>query len=162
MSLIKRIISSLKKFLKGKRSHRKRARTHRKLVKRKQSQRRNLRREESRLFKVKRKPSKTKKNLPKKQVLKSVKPTKAQKPGVLVGEVTHYFSKIMVCVIKVKGEGIKVGDQLHIQGSNADFVQKVESLQVESVNVASARSGQLVGLKVRRAAKPGAKVFKVK
>ena len=80
---------------------------------------------------------------------------------VLVGEITHYFSKIEVCVIKVTGTGFKVGDRLHIKGGSSDFIQTVKSLQVESQDVPAARKGQLVGLKIIHKAGEGARVFKL-
>ncbi len=79
---------------------------------------------------------------------------------VPVGEITHYFSRIMVCVVKMSGP-LNIGDNIHIKGSSTDFSQAVKSLQVESVDVKSARKGQLVGLKVKKPAREGDRVYKV-
>ncbi len=81
--------------------------------------------------------------------------------GVLVADITHYFSKIMVCVLKMR-RSLAAGDTIRIKGRKTDFVQKVESLQIESIDVKTARKGQLVGLKVKEACKEGDLVFKVK
>lgn len=54
-----------------------------------------------------------------------------------------------------------VGDRVRVKGRGTDFAQKVASLQIESVNVRAARKGQLVGLKVGRAARAGDKVYKL-
>jgi hypothetical protein len=78
-----------------------------------------------------------------------------------VGEITHYFAKISVVVVKVAEHPLLIGDQIHIKGS-AEFSQKVQSLQVESKDVRFARRGELVGLQVTQPAKPGDKVFKTK
>jgi len=75
-------------------------------------------------------------------------------PGPMIGEVTHYFSKIMVCVVKMRGS-LSVGQSIRIKGKATDFTQKVESLQIESVNVPRARKGQLVGLKVKKPCREG-------
>ncbi len=82
--------------------------------------------------------------------------------GVLVGEITHFFSKIQVVVVKMTEGSIVVGDRIHIKGKNSDFVQKILSLQIESVDVKIARKGNLVGLKVEKTAQPGDKVYKLK
>ena len=80
---------------------------------------------------------------------------------LLVGEVTHYFSKIEVCVIKVTREPIKLGDRIVI-GKESDKVrQEVKSLQIENSDVARAVRGQLVGLKVKGKVNPGDSVYKV-
>ena len=80
---------------------------------------------------------------------------------VYVGDVTHFFPRIQVIVLHMKGQNILVGDQIQLKGSATDFVQKIASLQIESVDVKSAKKGQLVGLKVNKPAKVGDKVFKV-
>ncbi len=79
----------------------------------------------------------------------------------LVGEVTHYFSKIKVCVIKVNKTSIKLGDQINIKGKQTDNLETIESLQIESVEVKSAKRGQLVGVKLKKPVRVGDKVFRV-
>ncbi|MCB9770950.1 MAG: hypothetical protein H6754_00140 [Candidatus Omnitrophica bacterium] len=89
---------------------------------------------------------------------KIVKPV----PEFYVGEITHYFQKISVVVVKVSEHPILIGDLIHIKGGSTDFTQKVASLQVESKDVRFARKGELVGLQVIEIAKPGDKVYKIK
>lgn len=91
----------------------------------------------------------------------AVLPRPAEPILVPAGAVTHYFSKIMVCVVKISGQGLSVGDRIKIKGTRTDFLQKVSSLQIESVNVPSARKGQLVGLKVDQVCCVGDQVFRV-
>ncbi len=76
-----------------------------------------------------------------------------------IGEVTHYFSKIMVGVIRLDGT-IRIGDRIRVRG--VDFVQEVTSLQIESRDVRMGRRGQLVGLKLDRKASVGAHVLRLK
>jgi len=78
-----------------------------------------------------------------------------------MGDITHYFSKIQVVVMKMTHGTFHVGDTIRIKGKKSDFIQKVSSLQIESVDVRSARKGQLVGLKVNRPAREGDKVYLV-
>ena len=84
-----------------------------------------------------------------------------QNKEILIGEVTHYFSRIMVCVVKMTGNPMNVGERIRIKGNTRNFVQEVRSLQIESRDVKSARRGQLVGLKVKQVARAGDKVYKI-
>ena len=81
---------------------------------------------------------------------------------VRVGEVTHYFSKIMVGVVKVMHQPLRIGDRVRFKGASTDFEQTVKSLQVESRDVQAGKPGQLVGLKVNAVTKPGDKVYRIK
>ena len=78
-----------------------------------------------------------------------------------VGEVTHYFSRIEVCVVKMTQGRVNVGDKICIKGHSTDFSQKILSLQIENSDVKTARKGQLVGLKVKSKVREGDKVFKL-
>jgi len=79
---------------------------------------------------------------------------------ICIGEITHYFERIQVVVLKMTNAHLRVGDRVHIRGKGINFVQKIHSLQIESMDVKTARNGQLVGLKVDQAVKVGAKVYK--
>lgn len=110
-----------------------------------------------------------KKSVPSKEIeteaalTKIKKVPKGKKPPqeFYVGEITHYFPKISVVVVKVEEHPILIADTILVKGS-ADFSQKVQSLQVESKDVRFARKGELVGLQVIQPAKPGDKVYKIK
>lgn len=90
----------------------------------------------------------------------AVKPAQAAVKEACVGEITHFFPRIQVVVVKMTGGRLNVGETIHIVGKATDFTQKVGSLQIESVDVRTARKGQLVGLKVNKVAKAGSKVYK--
>ena len=92
---------------------------------------------------------------------KSPKGKPEETSGKLVGKITHYFSRIAVAVVDVKGVGVRLGDKIFIKGKNTSFAQNVKSLQVESVNVKAAHKGQVIGLKVDKEARVGDKVFKL-
>lgn len=81
---------------------------------------------------------------------------------VLLGVITHYFSKIKVVVVKVNSGKLVVGDYIRIKGKSTDFSQKVVSLQVESVDVKIVKKGQLVGLRVKKKPKEGDLVYILK
>jgi putative protease len=65
-----------------------------------------------------------------------------------VGKVSHFFSKINVAVIEVKGT-ISVGDQIFIKGPTTDIKQTVDSMEIEHEKVKQATAGHSVGMKVK-------------
>ena len=77
-----------------------------------------------------------------------------------IGAVEHFFGKISVGVIKLKGV-LKVGDTVHIKGKHADFSQEVDSMQIDHENVTEAKKGKSVGIKVAQPLHENDKVYKV-
>lgn len=166
MPLLKKILNGLKKLFQSKKRP-----TH-KLKSSKRAKRSTLKSTKSSVIKkpklLKRKKSVVKKKIVRKTAKAKNKSVKAAiaKPDkeklLRIGEVTHYFSKIGVVVIKIRQGPLRVGDKIKIEGRGQSFVQAVQSLQIESVDVASAKKGDLVGMKVTQAVKEGDKVFKIK
>lgn len=99
------------------------------------------------------KPPKTPKVKPEKKPVLDPSLTEA-------GEITHYFDRINVCVVKVTHGTVLIGDKLTIAGKKTKFVQKVWSMQIESEDVKVAKKGQLIGLKVDKLVAVGDKVYK--
>ena len=79
-----------------------------------------------RIGKIAKKPRQEKKQ--KKGVI--VKKQKQEYFGKEVGKITHYYTDISVGVIELSGT-LKAGDKIRIKGATTDFVQKVESMQIE-------------------------------
>ena len=77
-----------------------------------------------------------------------------------IGEVTHFFGKLSVGVIKLTGE-LKVGDKMHVKGATTDFEQTVDSMQINHKEIQEAKPGDDIGLKLADNAREGDKVFKV-
>lgn len=77
-----------------------------------------------------------------------------------IGKVTHYFDRIGVAIVELEDE-ISVGEEIHIKGGSADFVQKVESIQIDKNPVEKAGKGTMIGLKVKEKVKPRAIVYKI-
>ena len=77
-----------------------------------------------------------------------------------IGEVTHYFNKIGVAVVKL-GATLKTGEDVHIKGATTDFTQKVDSMQVEHENVDEAKKGESIGMKVKKPVRQKDKVYAV-
>ncbi len=78
----------------------------------------------------------------------------------LVGKISHYFTKIGVCVIELSDE-LKVGDTISVEGSTTNYTQKVDSMQIEHQNVLNAGPGQAVGMKSQQRCRQGDLVYKV-
>ncbi len=78
-----------------------------------------------------------------------------------VGEITHYFGKISVGVVKVTNGTLKVGDRIHIKGATTDVEQEVESLQIEHQPVEEVKEGEEAGMKVIDRVREGDKVYKI-
>jgi len=77
-----------------------------------------------------------------------------------IGEITHYYGKIGVGVVKLLAE-LKVGDRIHILGHTTDFEQTVDSMQIEHKRMESAKKGESIGLKVAEHVREGDKVYKI-
>ncbi len=90
---------------------------------------------------------KGKKAIKRKTAVKAVKAKPEAKEKVL-GKVDHFFSKISVAAIKVSAP-FKVGDVIHVKGHTTDFVQRVDSIQIEHQNVAKVKKGDDIGIKVK-------------
>ena len=96
---------------------------------------------------------------------KGPRPAKSVKAGLdpalkPIGEITHYFDRIKVAVLKINQGTVLIGDRLTIVSGKIKFVQKVWSMQIESEDVKVAKKGQLIGIKVDKQVNPGDKVYK--
>jgi len=80
---------------------------------------------------------------------------------VEIGKVTHYFSKIGVVAIVITQDALRVGDTIHVKGHTSDFMQKIDSMQIDNKPVAEAAVGQSVGLRAKDHAREHDQVFKV-
>ncbi|MFC1753844.1 translation elongation factor-like protein [Thermoproteota archaeon] len=77
-----------------------------------------------------------------------------------IGKIKHFFGKISVAVIELTGE-LNVGDKIHVKGPSTDFIQPVDSMQIDHKDVEKATPGQAVGMKTSDPAREGDVVFKV-
>ena len=77
-----------------------------------------------------------------------------------VGVVVHYFGKISVGVIQLKGE-LQKGDTIHIKGTHDDFTQTIESMRIDYDDVEQAKDGDKIGIKVIQPVHANDKVYKV-
>lgn len=88
-----------------------------------------------------------KKQTTKRRVIKK-KPIKKKAPKEnIIGTVTHYFPKVRAAVIKLKVP-LSIGDVVRIKGHTTDFIQNVNSIQIDRVPIQSAKKGEEIGLLV--------------
>jgi len=79
-----------------------------------------------------------------------------------VGAVTGYYSRIGVAAIHLTDGDLRVGDQIRIRGHTTDFIQTVDSLQVEHQGVQQAERGSTVAVKVRERARTRDQVLRLR
>ncbi|MFA5020383.1 MAG: translation elongation factor-like protein [Candidatus Pacearchaeota archaeon] len=77
-----------------------------------------------------------------------------------IGRITHFFDKVSVAVIELS-HTVRVGDVIHVKGSTTDFIQKIDSMQIEHEEIEEANSGDAIGLKVDEKVRPGDRVLLV-
>ena len=83
---------------------------------------------------------------------------------ILIGEVTHYYPKIMVAVITLV-EQLNVGDNVHFKSPTGriewvDFEQKVDSMEIDRKKIQSAESGQEIAIRVEQRVRKRDLIFK--
>jgi len=76
----------------------------------------------------------------------------------VIGTITHYYDNIGVGVINLTGT-LKVGDTIMLRRGEQEFIQQVESMQVDHADVEKAKKGDDVGLKLSQKVKEGALVM---
>ena len=81
-------------------------------------------------------------------------------PETLVGKVAHYFGRIGVAVVKLSAP-LSQGDTIHFRGKSTDFMQTLESMQIEHHPVREAKAGDEVTIKVSNQVREGDEVYQV-
>lgn len=77
-----------------------------------------------------------------------------------IGEVTHYYSKIGVAIIKFF-KTVPLGTKVRFRGATTDFEQTINSMQFDHTSISEAKKNQEVGVKVDQKVREGDKVFEV-
>lgn len=78
----------------------------------------------------------------------------------IIGKVTHYYDKIKVAVIKLKGS-LKLGDRIQLPSPFGDFEQTIDSMQINRKDVKRAGKGKEIGIKVFQAVSTDGNAFKI-
>ncbi|MFA5337552.1 MAG: hypothetical protein WC330_04385 [Candidatus Omnitrophota bacterium] len=99
------------------------------------------------------------KQLKKKKASRRVKARVAIKEKE-IGKITHYFDKIAVGIIKLKGP-LAISEHIHIKGKNTDFTQVISSMQYNHKDITLAERGLEIGIKVNEPTHENDVVYKV-
>jgi putative protease len=76
-----------------------------------------------------------------------------------IGEVTHWYDKIGVAVIKLS-KPLSVGDKIKIKHGEIEFEETVNSMQFEHSDIKSAKKGQEIAIKLSQKVREGSVVEK--
>lgn len=79
--------------------------------------------------------------------------------NISVGTVTHFYDKLSVVVIEVKNQPIRRGDHLLFQTKTHEFMQTVESMQLEHQKIEEAFPGTVVAIQTDQPVEVGANVY---
>lgn len=107
---------------------------------------------------IKKRISKPKITLTKAIKARKRKPTPIANIAKPIGEITHYYEKIQVGVIKLSKK-LEVGDMITYFTCNDSYEQIVESMEIDRKPVFAAGRGKEIGLKLYKAPRVGSTVF---
>jgi hypothetical protein len=65
----------------------------------------------------------------------------------VVGKIIHYFPHVKAAVIKLSSP-LSIGDKIKVIGHTTDFTQVISSMQIDRVNITSAKPKQEIGVLV--------------
>jgi len=78
-----------------------------------------------------------------------------------IGEVVKYFAKPSVAAVHITEGELQVGDSIKFSGHTTEFIDVVQSMEVDNKSVQKAVAGDSIGLKVSDRVRPGDEVFKI-
>jgi len=81
-------------------------------------------------------------------------------PEEIVGKVSDFFAKPVVAGIELTA-ALKVGDKIRIKGHTTDLEMDVDSIQIDNAQVAEAKAGDSIGVKLSDRVRSGDTVYKV-
>jgi translation initiation factor IF-2 len=67
----------------------------------------------------------------------------------IVGRIVHYYPRLNVGIVELSNGEMNVGDLIHVHGKRTDFIQPVDSMQIDHRFVSHADKGRNVGIKVK-------------
>ncbi|DAC72866.1 MAG TPA: hypothetical protein DSN98_03060 [Thermoplasmata archaeon] len=78
-----------------------------------------------------------------------------------IGIVEHFFTNINVAAIKITDGELKIGDIVHFVGTNTDFTQLIDRMEINRVPVDIAKAGDAIGIKVKDKVREHDSVYKM-
>ena len=76
----------------------------------------------------------------------------------LIGEVTHYFSRVGVAVLKLETP-LRRGDWIRFKGHTTDLLMQVESMEIQHERIEEAIPGDDIAIKVADRVRVGDSVY---
>ncbi|MBP7088470.1 MAG: hypothetical protein KBB01_04140 [Candidatus Omnitrophica bacterium] len=77
-----------------------------------------------------------------------------------IGIITHYYDKISVGIIKLKAD-LKLRETIRIKSANSDFMQTVNSMQLNHQDIVKAKKGDEIGIKVIKPVSENNRVYRI-
>ncbi len=78
-----------------------------------------------------------------------------------IGEVIHFFDKILVAIIKLTAP-LKTGSTLKFKHGDEELIQTADSIQIEHKQVKTAKKGDEIGIKVNQPVKKNSQVYLIR
>lgn len=78
---------------------------------------------------------------------------------LLVGEVDHFYNNAGVAIINLMHRGLRVGDDIIIEGDTTYIEQEVDSMEVDSKKITRAEKKQKIGLKTSKKVRKNDKIY---
>ncbi len=78
----------------------------------------------------------------------------------IIGKVSDFFAHPVVAGIELTA-ALQVGDKILIKGHTTDLEMTVDSIQIDNEQVAEAKSGDSIGVKVSDRVRSGDLVYKI-
>ena len=91
---------------------------------------------------------------------RTVKKLRVSAGAKAVGEVSHYFPRIQVAVVKLAAS-LSAGDEVRFKGHTTNFTQKIMSIQIDHVSLEAAKAGDEIGVQVESRVRIGDSVTRV-
>ncbi len=86
---------------------------------------------------------------------------RAKAPKIkITGRVVHYYDRIGVAIVELAAP-LRVGDMVVIKNRGEEFVQLVDSMQIEHKSVSVAKKKDVIGMRIMMPVKEGALVLPV-
>ncbi|PIR95085.1 peptidase U32, partial [Candidatus Falkowbacteria bacterium CG10_big_fil_rev_8_21_14_0_10_37_6] len=76
-----------------------------------------------------------------------------------IGIVTKFYSQLNVALIKLTEKGLKLEEDIYIEGNKTYLKQKITSMEIEGKKIKQAKKGEEVGIKVDKKTRAGDNVF---
>lgn len=77
-----------------------------------------------------------------------------------IGEVVHFFDKILVAIIKLTAP-LKSGAELKFKHGDNEFTQTIDSMEMDHKQITTAKKGNEIGIKVNQLVKEKTEVYLV-